>query len=92
MTEKAQIQLTEQEIQEINELRDQYATLTAKFGQLKIEQILIEEQLKRLSELETTYKEEYLTTQVKEEAFGNTITGKYGEGNIDVEAGFFLPI
>ena len=92
MTEKAQIQLTEQEIQEINELRDQYATLTAKFGQLKIEQILIEEQLKRLGELETTYKEEYLTTQVKEEAFGNEITGKYGEGNIDVEAGFFLPI
>ena len=92
MTEKAQIQLTEQEIQEINELRDQYATLTAKFGQLKIEQILIEEQLKRLSELEATYKEEYLTTQAKEEAFGNAITGKYGEGNIDVEAGFFLPI
>ena len=92
MTEKAQIQLTEQEIQEINELRDQYATLTAKFGQLKIEQILIEEQLKRLSELETTYKEEYLTTQVKEEEFGNTITTKYGEGNIDVDSGFFLPI
>jgi hypothetical protein len=92
MTEKSKIQLTEQEIQEINELRDQYATLTAKFGQLKIEQILVEEQLKRLSELETAYKEEYLTTQVKEEAFGNTITGKYGEGNIDVEAGFFLPI
>jgi hypothetical protein len=92
MTEKAQIQLTEQEIQEINELRDQYATLTAKFGQLKIEQILIEEQLKRLGELENTYKEEYLTTQVKEEAFGNTITAKYGEGNIDVESGFFLPI
>ena len=92
MTEKAQIQLTEQEIQGINELRDQYATLTAKFGQLKIEQILIQEQLKRLSELENTYKEEYLTTQVKEEAFSNEITTKYGEGDIDVEAGFFLPI
>jgi len=92
MTEKAQIQLTEQEIQEINELRDQYATLTAKFGQLKIEQILTEAQLKRLSELETAYKEEYLTTQVKEESFGNAITTKYGEGNIDVESGAFLPI
>jgi len=92
MTEKTQIQLTEQEIQEINELRDQYATLTAKFGQLKIEQILTEAQLKRLSELETAYKEEYLATQVKEEAFGNAITTKYGEGNIDVESGAFLPI
>lgn len=92
MTEKAQIQLTPKEIQDINELREQYATLTAKFGQLKIEQILTEEQLTRLSELENTYKEEYLTTQAKEEAFGNAITTKYGEGSIDVESGFFLPI
>ena len=92
MIEKSQIQLTDEEIQEINELREQYATLTAKFGQLKIEQILIKEQLKRLNELEDVYTSEYLVTQAKEESFGNTITGKYGEGDIDVETGFFLPL
>ena len=92
MTEKSQIQLTDEEIQTINDLRDQYATSTAKFGQLKIEQILLEEQLKRLNELEDVYKSEYLATQAKEESFGNEITAKYGEGDIDVETGFFLPL
>jgi hypothetical protein len=91
MTETPQIKLTDEEIQSINALREQYATLTAKFGQLKIEQILTGEQLKRLSELEDTYKAEYLATQANEESFGQAITLKYGIGAIDVEQGFFLP-
>jgi hypothetical protein len=92
MTEKTEIKLTEEEIQIIDSMRESYANTTAKFGQLQIERILIETQLKKIADLETRTKAEYLDTQLKEEEFAATILKKYGDGNINLEAGTFISI
>ena len=83
------IKLSDQELKQIQDLRTKYATLTAQLGQLKVEQIIINEQVNRLSELEEKFTKEYLNIQIEEEQFAESITKKYGEGEIDVESGLF---
>ena len=81
--------LSDQELKQILDLRTKYATLTAQLGQLKVEQIIVNEQVNRLSELEEKFTKEYLNIQIEEEQFAESITKKYGEGEIDVESGLF---
>ena len=81
--------LSDQELKQILDLRTKYATLTAQLGQLKVEQIIVNEQVNRLSELEEKFTKEYLNIQIEEEQFAEFITKKYGEGEIDVESGLF---
>ena len=81
--------LSDQELKQIQDLRTKYSTLTAQLGQLKVEQIIINDQVKRLSELEEKFTKEYLDIQIEEEQFAESITKNYGEGEIDVESGLF---
>ena len=81
--------LSDQELKQIQDLRTKYATLTAQLGQLKVEQIIINDQVNRLSELEEKFTKEYLNIQIEEEQFAESITKKYGESEIDVESGLF---
>jgi hypothetical protein len=85
------IKLTEQELQQVQKLQENYATITAQLGQLKIEMILLNEQLKRLTEIETTLTQKYLSIQTEEEQFAKSISEKYGDGDINIETGEFLP-
>jgi len=85
------VKLTEQEIQKIQELQNNYAAITAQLGQIKIESIILNEQVKRLTELENSLTTKYLSIQTDEEAFAKSISEKYGNGDINIETGEFLP-
>jgi hypothetical protein len=85
------IQLTEQELQQIQDLRVKYANITAQLGQLKVEQMLINKQLSRLNDLENQFIKDYEQVQTEEEQFAKSITEKYGIGDVDVESGVFTP-
>jgi predicted nuclease with TOPRIM domain len=85
------IQLTEQELQQIQDLRLKYANVTAQLGQLKVEQILVNKQLTRLNDLENQFIKDYEQVQTDEEQFAKLITEKYGIGDVDVESGIFTP-
>jgi len=85
------IKLSPEEIQAINSLQTKYADITAKLGQLKIEQILLNTQVQRLTQLEETFSNDYLTIQTEEVKFAEDITKKYGEGEINIETGEFMP-
>jgi hypothetical protein len=85
------IKLSPEEIQTINSLQTKYADITAKLGQLKIEQILLNSQVNRLAQLEETFSNEYLTIQTEEIKFADDVTKKYGQGEINIETGEFTP-
>jgi predicted nuclease with TOPRIM domain len=86
------IQLTEQELQQIQDLRVKYANITAQLGQLKVEQILVNKQLTRLNDLENQFIKDYEQVQTEEDQFAKLITEKYGVGDVDVESGIFTPV
>jgi hypothetical protein len=85
------IKLSPEDIQTINSLQTKYADITAKLGQLKIEQILLNSQINRLTQLEETFSNEYLTIQTEEIKFADDVTKKYGQGEINIETGEFTP-
>ena len=87
-----QIKLTDQEIQQIQDLRVKYANITAQLGQLKVEQILVNKQLTRLNDLEDQFIKDYEQVQTEEDQFAKLITEKYGVGDVDVESGIFTPV
>ena len=86
------IQMTEQELQQIQDLRVKYANITAQLGQLKVEQILVNKQLTRLNDLENQFIKDYEQVQTEEDQFAKLITEKYGIGDVDVESGIFTPV
>ena len=45
-------QITPEDLVQLRTLQESYSEITAKFGQLKVEQILLKGQLERLAELE----------------------------------------
>lgn len=85
------IKLSPEDIQTINSLQTKYADITAKLGQLKIEQILLNSQVQRLTQLEQSFSNDYLTIQTEEIKFADDVTKKYGEGQINIETGEFIP-
>lgn len=86
-----EIKLTQEELKTIEDLRARYGTTTARMGQLKIEQMLVQRQVERLAEMEKQMEAEYISIQSDETKFANTINEKYGSGNINLETGVFTP-
>ena len=83
------VKLSDEELKSIKDLNLKYAEISSKFGQIKIEKILVNQQLERLSTLEESTAEEYTKLQEEEVALVNSISTKYGEGSVNIETGEF---
>ena len=76
---------SEQELNEIKELRNQISTLTFQIGQNAINKIKLEEQ-------ESLFKDQLKSIEEKETLLAKRFTDKYGKGSIDLETGTFTPL
>ena len=88
----SQIKLKDEELKGLHELREKYATATAQFGQLKIEKMMIQKELDRLSRIEEEFERQYEAIQTQEETLVKAIETAYGQGDVDLETGIFTPI
>ena len=82
---------TEEELKEVQVLRDRMSKLVANFGELKLEQILHEQKAKKLELLETQFNKEYSDIQTKELELVKKFNEKYGRGTLDLDSGTFSP-
>ena len=80
-------QITPEELVQLRTLQESYSEITAKFGQLKVEQILLKGQLERLAELEKSFELQQTETQTKETEFLQSLETKYGRISINIETG-----
>lgn len=79
------------DIEKLKLLQEQYSEISAKLGQLKIEQLLINQQVDRLKQLEDTFASEYFKLQAEEQKLAEEISKKYGSGQINIDTGEFIP-
>lgn len=84
------IQINEEELKQLHVLRDQYTEMTFRLGQIKLEQVMLNTQLKRLIELEETIALEYMKAIETEDTLVNDLIKKYGNGELDIETGQIL--
>lgn len=89
MTES--IKFTEEELKEINELREASQAKVVEFGQLRLERLLTNQRLENLEQLEETADKEYIELQEKESQLVNKFNEKYGVGTVDLASGVFVP-
>jgi phage host-nuclease inhibitor protein Gam len=83
--------ITEQEMTELTQLRDQYSKTIFEIGQLQYEKHELESQLKTIdSELTGLYGDVSSNYQ-RQDDYLTKIREKYGEGNLDTQTGEILP-
>ena len=76
--------LTQEELQQLQEMQQQNQALALEFGNLELTKIQIENRYDELVEFHTQLKD-------KEKEIGKELSEKYGNGTIDLEKGEFIP-
>lgn len=89
MSEIKKVEQTD--IEKLKLLQTQYSELSTKLGQLKIEQLLVNQQVERLKQVEDTFTSEYFKLQSEEQKLAEEISKKYGNGQINIDTGEFIP-
>ena len=79
-----EVKFTEEELKQVQNIRQSYINIQNQFGQLKLTQIRLDEQE---IELENSLK----SIQDNENKFLDGITKKYGDGSLNPETGVFTP-
>ena len=87
----SEVKFTEEEMQKLAQLQQSYQQLQATFGQLKVQKIMLDEQLSNLEETEISIEEQYKTAQQTERDFVKSLNEKYGPGTLDPATGTFTP-
>lgn len=81
-----------EELESLKSVQNKYQEITYKFGQLYINKIMLEEQDKDLKEHEEKMKSEFKSIKLEEDKWIDKITSKYGEGNLNIKDGTFIPV
>tara|TARA_Y100000592_G_scaffold11704_1_gene16499 strand:+ start:91 stop:366 length:276 start_codon:yes stop_codon:yes gene_type:complete len=89
MTE--QIKFTDEELQEIQSIQNDYNDVAAKFGQIEVQRILMNQQLETLDKSYEGLQSDYKKTQKIEKDLSEKLNEKYGTGTLDIKTGIFTP-
>ena len=82
---------TDEELKEVQSLRDRMSKLVANFGELKLEQILHEQKANNIKKADEDLNNEYSNIQTKEMELVKVFNEKYGRGTLDLDSGTFTP-
>jgi DNA repair exonuclease SbcCD ATPase subunit len=91
ITETQGIKFENEEIERIQNFRNQFSEVTAKMGEVEIELIMIETQRTAVEKFKTELKEKYLELRNEEVKLAQELRDKYGDGEFDMNTGMFTP-
>ena len=89
--QSSDIKFTEEELKSLNDLNQGYQTKQQQFGQLKVQRILLTQQLEALDETEIRVETEYSELQKYEQQLVQSLNEKYVPGQLDPKKGVFTP-
>ena len=89
---ESEIKFSDEELQSLRSLQEGYQEKSAQFGQLKVQKLLIQQQLDALEETEVQFESDYSDLQKQEQEIVKQLNEKYGPGNLDPATGVFTPI
>ena len=85
------IKFTDEELKSLSDLNQGYQTKQQQFGQLKVQRILLTQQMEGLDEAEIRLETEYSELQKTEQTLVKELNDKYGPGQLDPNTGVFTP-
>ena len=91
VVESAEMKFTEDELQSLQDLQNNYQEKQAQLGQLAVQKILLEQQSDALSIRQEEVQQEYQDVQQQERDVVAKLNEKYGPGQLDPQTGVFTP-
>jgi DNA-binding transcriptional MerR regulator len=83
--------LEPEEIQSIMNLRQKMSDKVVQFGEIEVEKHLAEQRIEFLETQKNMLKEEFAQMQESEKKLADELNAKYGEGNLNLDTGEFVP-
>ena len=90
--EQEVIKFTEEEISSIKGFRDNFSQITARLGEIEIENIILKSQQSTLDKLKLDEESKYVKLREEEIKLAGELKEKYGDGEFDLEKGIFTPV
>ena len=88
MSEK---KFTEEEMKQLRGIQQKYFEIQNSFGKVKIARMNLQKQFEDLDIFEDGLMEKFTSNRKEETNFVDEITKKYGDGNLNLETGTFIP-
>ena len=85
------IKFTDEEIKQIEAFKNDFSELTASFGEIEIEMMIVDNQKEQIENYKQSLKDKYTTLRESEVKLANELKNKYGEGEFDIMTGIFTP-
>jgi hypothetical protein len=82
---------SEEELKSLQDLQTSYQQKQLQFGQLKVQKLLMQQQVESIEASETQLEVDYLEIQDTEKKLVKQLNEKYGPGNLDPATGVFTP-
>ena len=85
------IKFTEDELKSLQDLQTEYQQKQLQFGQLKVQKLLVQQQVDAIENQEAQVEVDYAGVQENERKLVKQLNEKYGPGNLDPATGVFTP-
>ena len=86
-----EIKFTQEELEQIKQLRDNTNRIIYQFGEIDLELHLMQQRTNELQQLRTELQAEYQNQSNNERTLVDELNKKYGAGQVDIESGIFIP-
>ena len=83
------IKFTEEELAEFKNLQSKFEEKFFQFGQLYLQKMALDSDIKNLLDEEKVLQNDYYSLQQKEKELFEKISTKYGEGSLNIKDGTF---
>ncbi len=91
VTESTEMKFSEDELQSLQDLQNNYQEKQMVLGQLSVQRILLNQQSEALEARMTEVEQEYQNVQQEERDLVAKLNEKYGPGQLDPATGVFTP-
>jgi len=85
------IKISEEDLKKIRDIQTQYQIKMGEFGKLYLEKMGIDKAIKAITARETQIQNDWESLQKAESDFIDDLLKRYGEGNLDLKQGIFIP-
>jgi hypothetical protein len=91
MAKSKDTKFSEEELKSLQDLQNSYQQKQLQFGQLRVQRLLVQQQLDAIDDTEAKLEVEYGEVQETERKLVADLNEKYGPGNLDPATGVFTP-
>ena len=82
---------TKDEMEQLSKLQQGYQDVTVNFGRVKVQKVILNQQLEAMDNESHRLEETYAGLQKQEQELVKSLNDKYGAGSLDIQSGEFTP-